>query len=73
MAWIHSGLGGPPALNVWSEIQNVHPPLPSDVASVLSASLREARAYFRQGHIPYDHGDYDIELCHELEQIYRDD
>src|SRR5262245_50262240 len=45
---------GPHESNVWKETQSVLPHRASDVDIVLSASLREARAYFREGHVADD-------------------
>lgn len=78
--WIPFGSGGQPVLRGWNGIQNVRPPLPSDVAIVLSASLREARAYFKEGHIidpnvsrtindPYTHmnpDEWELDLLYDL-------
>ncbi len=55
----------------WKETQNVHPRQGLDVATVLSASLKEARAYFREGHIVDPHMQtYADEYEHELDDVY---
>lgn len=71
-SWTGSGLDGLHGLSAWSEIVNVSPRRASVVDSVLSASLREARAYFRQAHIAdyrmweYANEDMEQDLFHEL-------